>query len=416
MTGEAAATVRTDARPPESSKHYAGWRVVAACFVMAVYAWGFCFYGHGFYLAEMKARFGWPASVIAGATTAFYLVSAVLSAFVGDVMQRFGVRRVALAGIVLTGLSASLLPLVHEPWQLYGAYGVMTFGWAATSLTAITTLVGLWFSLRRGLAISIALTGASFGGILIVPMLAFLSVRYGFAASIWAVAGIGGALAFLLAFVCLRGDPPFATGKAGANIASPASTRATLLRSGRFWAVSAPFALGFFAQVGFLVHQIAMLEPVMGRAAAGVAVAATTAAAVCGRLVLGAFVDRVDQRWATGASFLSQAVALGIVWASRDPVMLLGASALFGFSVGNVITLPALIIGREFPARDFAMVVGLSNAVCQIAYSFGPGLLGALRDATGAYSAPLVLCLALDVLAAGAIVLGRRKTLFPART
>ena len=34
MTGEAAATVRTDARPPESSKHYAGWRVVAACFVI----------------------------------------------------------------------------------------------------------------------------------------------------------------------------------------------------------------------------------------------------------------------------------------------------------------------------------------------------------------------------------------------
>ncbi len=416
MTVESATMAATDARPPESSKHYAGWRVVAACFVMAVYAWGFCFYGHGFYLAEMKARFGWPASVIAGATTAFYLVSAVLSAFVGDVMQRFGVRRVALAGLVLTGLSASLLPLVREPWQLYAVYGVMTFGWAATSLTAITTLVGLWFRLRRGLAISIALTGASFGGILIVPLLTFLSVRFGFAASVWSVAGIGGALAILLALVCLRGDPPFSPGKAGASGAPAATTRASLLRSRQFWSVSAPFALGFFAQVGFLVHQIAMLEPVMGRAAAGIAVAATTAAAVCGRLVLGAFVDRVDQRWATGASFLSQAIALAIVWASREPVLLLGASALFGFSVGNVITLPALIIGREFPARDFATVVGLSNAVCQIVYSFGPGLLGVFRDATGAYAASLALCLALDLIAAGAIVAGRGKTQFSGRT
>ena len=410
------AMIQTGARTPESSKHYAGWRVVAACFVMAVYAWGFCFYGHGFYLAEMKARFGWPASVIAGATTAFYLLSAVLSAFVGDVMQRLGVRRVALGGLVLTGFSASLLPFVHEPWQLYGVYGVMSFGWAATSLTAITTLVGLWFSTRRGLAISIALTGASFGGILIVPLLAFLSVRYGFAASVWSVAGIAGGLAVLLALVCLRGDPPFASGGTGATAASPAMTRASLLRSGRFWSVSAPFALGFFAQVGFLVHQIAMLEPAMGRAAAGVAVAATTAAAVCGRLVLGAFVDRVDQRWATGASFLSQAFALGIVWFGRDPLLLLAASALFGFSVGNVITLPALIIGREFAARDFAVVVGLSNAVCQIVYSFGPGLLGALRDATGAYAAPLALCLALDLSAACAIVAGRTKTQFSART
>ena len=175
------------ARLRESSRGYPGWRVVAACFVMAVYAWGFCFYGHGFYLAELKARFGWPASLIAGATTAFYLVSAVLGAFVGDVMRRFGAQRVVLAGLVLTGLSASLLPLVSQVWHLYAVYAVMSFGWAAISLTAITTLVGQWFSARRGLAISIALTGASFGGILIVPLLALLSVRFGFAVSVWTV-------------------------------------------------------------------------------------------------------------------------------------------------------------------------------------------------------------------------------------
>lgn len=395
----------------ELSVRYPGWRVVAACFVMAVYAWGFCFYGHGFYLAEMKARFGWPASVIASATTAFYLASAVLSAFVGDVMRRFGAPRVVLAGLLLTGVAASLLPFVSQPWHLYAVYAVMSFGWAATSLTAITTLVGMWFNARRGLAISIALTGASFGGIIIVPLLTLLSVRFGFAASVWSVAGLYGLFAVAMAAVCLRGDPPYAPRNAGAS--GPAETgRRALLRSGPFWSVSAPFALGFFAQVGFLVHQISLLEPSIGRAAAGAAVAVTTATAVGGRLVLGAIVDRLDQRWVTGVSFFSQAIALAIVLTSREPVPLLAASALFGFSVGNVITLPALIIGREFPHRDFATVVGLSNAVCQIAYSFGPGLLGILRDATGGYGGPLVLCMILDLLAALAIVSGRRKTVF----
>lgn len=401
--------------PPESSRAYPGWRVVATCFVMAVYAWGFCFYGHGFYLAELKERLGWPASVVASATTAFYLTSAVLSAFVGEVMLRFGVRRVALAGLILVGSAASLLPLVTQPWHLYAAYAVMSFGWAATSLTAITTLVGLWFNARRGLAISIALTGASFGGILVVPLLTYLGVRLGFAASVWIVAGVFGAVAVLMAVICLRGDPPFdpASGRRQDPVAK--AGRGALLRSGAFWSVSAPFAIGFFAQVGFLVHEIALLEPAMGRAAAGAAVAVTTAAAVGGRLVLGAVVDRLDQRWVTGASFFSQAVALATIWTSREPALLLAAAALFGFSVGNVITLPALIIGREFPGRDFATVIGLSNAVCQIAYSFGPGLLGVLRDTTGSYSAPLILCIALDGLAACAIVAGRRKTVFPAR-
>ena len=400
---------------PEASRAYPGWRVVATCFVMAVYAWGFCFYGHGFYLAELKERLGWPASVIASATTAFYLVSAVLSAFVGEVMLRLGVRRTALAGLFLVGFAASLLPWVTHPWHLYAVYAVMSFGWAATSLTAITTLVGLWFDVRRGLAISIALTGASFGGILIVPLLTYLSVRFSFATSMWTVAGGFGAVAILMALTTLRGEPPFDPASRQRLDPTAKAGRGTLLRSRAFWSVSAPFAIGFFAQVGFLVHEIALLEPAMGRAGAGAAVAVTTGAAVGGRLVLGAVVDRLDQRWATGASFFSQAIALGIIWTSRNPALLLGAAALFGFSVGNVITLPALIIGREFPGRDFATVIGLSNAVCQIAYSFGPGLLGVLRDTTGSYSAPLGVCVALDSLAACTIVAGYRKTLFPAR-
>lgn len=400
-------SVASPRRPdlPETSLRYPGWRVVGTCAVMAVYAWGFGFYGHGFYLAELKAEHGWPTSLIAGATTAFYLFSAVLGAFVGDVIERVGARTVILTGIVLTGCAASLIPAVSAPWQLFAAYALMAFGWAATSLTAITTVLGAWFGRKRGLAISIGLTGASFGGIVVVPLLTFASREYGFGPAVWfVVSGLGVPVA-LTAFVFLRADAPFAPTPGTSR--KPGPSRRAILGNAEFWSVSAPFAMAFFAQVGFLVHQIALLEPVIGRGTAGIAVAVTTATAVGGRLVLGAFVDRLDQRLAAGASFFSQAIALCVVWMTREPVALIVACAAFGFSVGNIITLPALIIGREFPESAFAAVVGLSNAVCQIAFSFGPALLGALRDAMGGYGVPLLLCVALDVLASGAIVLAR---------
>ncbi len=386
----------------ESAQNYPGWRVVAACFVMAVFAWGFGFYGHGFYLAELQRAHGWPSTAVAGATTIFYLLGAFLGAFTGDLIARFGARIVTVGGIVITAISAALIPLADAPWQLACAYALMAFGWAATSLTAITTILGTWFSAKRGLAISIGLTGASFGGIIVVPLLALASQRWGFAASVWAVAGGLGAVTALLALVFFVSDPPFARPATGA--VETATGRGALLRSAAFWSISAPFALAFFAQVGFLVHQIAMLEPRTGRALAGASVAIATGSAVVGRLVLGAIIDRVDQRIATGISVLSQAAALAVVWLANDPYVLLAACAVFGFSVGNVITLPALIIAREFPARDFATVVGLSNSVCQTTFAFGPGLLGALRDATGGYALPLILCLAVDVLAAFLIV------------
>jgi cyanate permease len=73
-------------------------------------------------------------------------------------------------------------------------------------------------------------------------------------------------------------------------------------------------------------------------------------------------------------------------------------------SAGNLLTLPALIIQREFEAASFGMLVGLSWAVSQFTYSFGPGVMGVLRDLTGGYGAPLALCMVLEIAAAVTVI------------
>ena len=65
----------------ESSARYFGCRVVAACFLMALACWGFGLYGHSVYLAELQRLHGWSPSLIAGASTATYLLNAVLVIF-----------------------------------------------------------------------------------------------------------------------------------------------------------------------------------------------------------------------------------------------------------------------------------------------------------------------------------------------
>jgi predicted MFS family arabinose efflux permease len=136
--------------------------------------------------------------------------------------------------------------------------------------------------------------------------------------------------------------------------------------------------------------------------------------AIVGRLLLGALANRLDQRLASALSLASQAAALAVMTQTADPQVLLAACAVYGFSVGNVITFPSLIVQREFPAAAFGMVIGLATGVSQFTYAFGPGLLGVVRDATGGYGAALALCIALN-LAAAAIVL-RRPPAFTAGT
>jgi cyanate permease len=205
-----------------------------------------------------------------------------------------------------------------------------------------------------------------------------------------------------LAATVLAMPPPAATAArtAGGAAAAPAWSRRAALASRHFRNVTAFAALALFSQAGFLVHQIAFLEPGMGRTAAGMAVAVTTAMAIVGRLLLGLVADRLNHRLASALSLLTQAAALGLMLRTADPAWLLAACAVYGFSVGNLITFPSLIVQREFEAASFGLLIGLSTAVSQFTYAFGPVALGLVRDATGGYAAALALCIGLNLLAA----------------
>jgi MFS family permease len=403
--------------PPETSLAYRGWRVVLVCFVMATFCWGFGFYGQSVFLADLSRLHGWPASLVSTAITAYYLISALLVAFVSDIMGRLGPKLMVLGGIACLGGATAALALITTPWELFAAFFLMAFGWAAMSLGAISNILGLWFNHRRGLAISLALNGASCGGILVAPALAFLVSAVGFANAVWiAVATM---ICVLTPLAVLWIDRPAYRPEGGGTIPSAEVaektpddggwTKARALRSAHFWGVTATFALALVVQVGFLVHQISFLEPMLGHSLAGAAVGITAIMALLGRLALGSVIDRLDQRLATALSLTSQAGAVFAVTQTTNPTVLLLACAVFGLSVGNVITLPSLIIQREFEARSFGLLVGLSTAICQIIYAAGPGLLGLLRDMTGSYVVPFLICAALDLFGAAIIVAGRPK-------
>jgi predicted MFS family arabinose efflux permease len=122
--------------------------------------------------------------------------------------------------------------------------------------------------------------------------------------------------------------------------------------------------------------------------------------AVIGRVLFSTVIDRLNQRLASAISFASQAVALVIIINSHNEILLISACALFGFSVGNLITLPSLIVQREFDPRSFGVLVSLITAINQVTYAFGPGVVGLLRDASGSYSLPFYGCIALELIAA----------------
>jgi predicted MFS family arabinose efflux permease len=200
-----------------------------------------------------------------------------------------------------------------------------------------------------------------------------------------------------------------------ASAALPAAQiRACAFRDVAFLTVSIAFALVLFAQVGFIVHLIAFLDPVVGRQNAAIAVAILTAMAMAGRILFSTVIDRLNQRLASAISFVSQAAALAMIINSRNEIALMAACAVFGFSVGNLITLPSLIVQREFDPRSFGVLISLITAINQVTYAFGPGVIGLLRDASGSYTLPFYGCIGLELAAAVLIMIRGRSDRSPA--
>src|SRR6201987_3335050 len=146
----------------ESSFRYEGWRIVGVCFLVATFGWAFGFYGQSVYLAELHRAHGWPAALVSGATTFFYLFGAAVVVFVAEAVRKFGPRNCLVAGTSATAIAAISLGPVREPWPPYLANAMLAFGWAGMSLAMINNTLVLWFARKRGMAISLALNGASF--------------------------------------------------------------------------------------------------------------------------------------------------------------------------------------------------------------------------------------------------------------
>lgn len=378
-----------------------GWPVVVACFCTATFAWGFGFYGQSVYFADLQATRGWPASLIASATTLYYLIGGLMLLWIHRAFARLGPRRLLVSGVVILGVGAIGLARAQFPWELYVWAIVMAAGWSASTTTAIAMTLAPWFDRRRGLALSLALNGASAGGFTVTPLLARLVQQLGLSRGVPMLV-----LALLLVLLPII----FAGISGAAPVTRALPTQADFagqreaLRSSHVWSIALPFALALAAQVGFIVHQFAFLLPHLGSRGAANAVACTAAAAMAGRLATGPLIDRIEQRLASAASFASQAVGLGVMLAMPDqPVALYVGSVLFGLSVGNVITLPALIVQREFPAPAFGLVISTVSMVGYTMLAFGPTLLAVARDVAGSYAVAILLCMVLQLT--GALVL-----------
>lgn len=398
------------------SPFYHGWLVVAVATLVALFGWGLGFYGPAVYLVALKDHFEWNTTQVSAAITVYYLVAAIIIMSSAGLFERHGTRTVVATGIVAMACGAAGLGLATQQWHVPIAFLALSAGWAFMSGAAINIIIAPWFDRRRGLAVSLALTGSGLGGIIVVPALLAIRERYGFPASVYALSTAMLLVALPAVLAVLRPKRPGEydradreeAAKPGAEAASAAPTSWSVgvaLRDIRFVSVSAAFAIALTAQVGFLTHQVAFFSPVIGTAGAAWAIGLMIATAMLWRISTGSFIDSVDARAFSFVNFLLQALAMVAFLFADSPITIYLASCLLGLSIGNMIALPGIVLQREVPREHFTRAIALVVGVNQFTFAFGPALLGFLRDFSGSYRVSIAVCCVIQLVAATIITL-----------
>jgi MFS family permease len=371
-----------------------GWRVVFACFVIAMFGWGLGLFGSSVYLQAVTSAHGWTIAEVSSAISVFFFVSAAIQGLVGRSISRYGPRPALLVGSLAMTLAVALIGCVGDIWQLYPCFVLLGLGWATLSTTGISATVAPWFERHQGRSMTLAIMGASFGAIFGVPLLLIAIEKMGLRNGLVAV-GFGSAIVLIpIVALVLRYRGPGdiglrrdgaeetgidAAGEAVIHIANEFNRRRLI------WSSTIAFGLVLLMQIGFITHHVALAQPFLGTAGAGVLVSATGVIALCGRLYLLKVIDQVPVRRLACQAMFAQFAALVAIGLFPNVTIIVIASLIYGFAMGNVTTLSPVVVRREFGADAFGSVYGTAATAIQFTTAFGPALIGNLRAAFGGY-------------------------------
>ena len=398
-----------------------GWVVVACAFLVLCVAYGIQF-TFGVFMPYISADTGWNRASLSVPYSCYIFVYSALGILTGRLTDRLGPRIVLIVGGCLLGGGVMLMSRVHALWHLYVALGIIAASGMSAAYVPCNATVVRWFRLRRGLALSIASSGASFGTFTFPPLATALIIAYGWRDTylilgLLAVCAISACALFIVRDPGEIGlypdgepqqEPPSAHPEAAVSLpedwtfAEAKSTRA-------FWLLTAIFTLTWLVVFMPMVHIVAFAVDLgISHFDAAMMISVIGFAGFTGRLSVGAISDRLGRVPTLGMCLLFQTLAFGGFMLSTGPRLLYPAAALFGYSYGGITALFPALVGDFFGPMAVGSIVGFIFALAGAPAAFGPLIAGYIYDATKSYAIAFELSAAVNVAALMLVFLLKR--------
>jgi MFS family permease len=365
----------------------------------------------------MIAQLGWDRASI---SLAFFLnmtIFALTLTIAGRFYDRYGPKWVIFISTVFMAVGFICISFIDSLWEFYVYYGiVVAIGVGGASVPFVAALMSKWFEKRRGLAISLALSGNCIGQFALVPLFTAFVLHYDWRASYFLIGLIILVVNTILAFTVIKGDPQDLgvtpsgrqeqteiTDEQGQTSAGDQPADLGLkdaMRTYSFWLfliVMFVCGSGDFLISAHLIPWVTDYD--ISATTAGNMLAWFGLMSMGGILVAGPLSDLIGNKIPIALCFLLRICLFLLVLKYQNLIAFYVFAMAFGFTFLITAPLTATLVGRLYGFAHVGLLSGFVTTIHHFGGGFWAYMGGLIFDKTGSYRLIFLLSAVLAFIA-----------------
>jgi MFS family permease len=359
----------------------------------------------GTFTQPLEKEFGWSRADVTSGLLAYAVTRLILSPIFGNLIDRFGPRRVGLPGVFMVGVGFALFGTATgslSNWLLlWIVFAILS---QPAKITIWTASVSSEFHASRGLALAVTLAGSGLGNSFAQLYSYYLIEEFGWRLA-YVVMGLSwGGVVFLICYFFLwaRTDRLRVTGTKGAP--PPVLSGVTIregLRSASFFKLAGAAFFGNLLLCALMMQLVPVLTATgLSRVDAVWIGSLAGLATIAGKLLCGVLVDHMPGKYIAAAIVALPIITCAVLLTPDDSAIArLIPMAALGLSVGGQVHMMPYLATRYFGLRSFGTLYGFIGSVTAMAVGLGPYFSSKVFDLTSSYDLVLIAGIPLSIAA-----------------
>ena len=372
-------------------------KVVATGFLSLFSIVGIMVYGLPFFYDFWVRDHGWSRATVTSGNAFAKVAVGLLGFFAGWFIDRFGPRRLMLAGILMGGFALVGLSTVTTLWQFYLFYIFSALGYMCAGPLPNQVLTSRWFNKTRGKAMGFAYLGIGVGGMLVPQIAKWLNIQFGWHQALMLLGILMIIISFPMAWI-VKEVPEKQSIETIKE--EPITPLKKIVKGWPFYLllIGSMCSIGAVAGTSQNLKLFFSLDLKYSQGESANIISLVLLSSIIGRVLMGWLADKFPKKYVIILIYTLVAGSIPLLYFASKPGIIYLFAFIFGIGLGGDYMIIPLMAAELFGVRIMGRVMGLVLTADGLAEAFSPMLVARLRDNSENYANGFAVLIILAVI------------------